>query len=206
MTALPIAPPPERRLLPAPARTTKEVGWWGMALLCATEGAFFAFLIASYFYLGVRNPAWPPSGIEKPSLLLPGVMTATLLASSACLYWGERGIRRGEQGRLRAGIGAAIVLGAAFLVLQWREYHEKLRHFVPQTHAYASVFYTTTGFHGAHVAFGLLALAYTGVRALLGHFDAHEHLGVSVVSLYWHFVDGVWLVIVASLYLSPHLY
>lgn len=206
MTSVPLTRVPDDRLLPEPPKATHEIGWWGMAIACATEGAFFAYLIASYFYLGVRNPAWPPAGIDKPTLLLPSIMTAVLVSSSVCVYWGERGIMRGEQWRLRAGLGGGIVLGLTFLALQWREYHEKLRHFVPQTHAYASTFFTTTGFHGAHVAFGLLLLLFTLLRAALGHFDAHYHLGVKTASLYWHFVDGVWLVIFTSLYLSPRFY
>jgi heme/copper-type cytochrome/quinol oxidase subunit 3 len=83
------------------------------------------------------------------------------------------------------------------------EYREKLKHMLPQTHAYAATFYTITGFHGMHVALGVLFLGYTLLRALRGQFTAIEHTGVTVTSLYWHTVDGIWLAILASLYLSP---
>jgi heme/copper-type cytochrome/quinol oxidase subunit 3 len=158
----------------------------------------------TYFYLGALNPAWPPAGIDRPTLEKPIMMTILLIASSVTLYWGERGIKQGQPQRLKLGIAASIILGVAFLAIQWSEYHEKLRHFLPQTHAYASIFYTTTGFHGAHVAFGLLMLLLLGLRALLGHFDAQHHTAVTTTSLYWHFVDVVWLVIFTSFYLSPH--
>jgi heme/copper-type cytochrome/quinol oxidase subunit 3 len=177
-----------------------------MAVFCATEAAFFTYLIASYFYLGVRSLAWPPAGIEKPQLKIPLIMTAVLLSSSVALWWGEHGIKKGRQTQLRIGTIVAALLGMTFLALQWKEYHEKLRHFLPQTHAYTSIFFTTTGFHGAHVAFGLLLILLMLLRAFFGHFDAEEHLGVKVTSLYWHFVDGVWLVIVACFYLSPRFY
>jgi heme/copper-type cytochrome/quinol oxidase subunit 3 len=131
-------------------------------------------------------------------------MTLLLLSSSAFLYWGERGIKRGNQRRLRQGLGVALLLGLAFLLLQAIEYREKLKHMGPTAHAYSATFFTITGFHGSHVAFGLLILLFAELRALRGHFSAGEHCGVQVSSLYWHFVDAVWLVIFASLYLSPH--
>jgi heme/copper-type cytochrome/quinol oxidase subunit 3 len=193
-------------LLPPATMPGREVAVWGMALFCATEAALFAYLLSSYFYLGVSNPHWPPAGIEDPKLTLPLFMTAALLSSSVALQWGERGIKQGDQRRLRLGIGIAAVLGLVFLWLQWREYHEKLRQFGPQTHAYTASFFTITGFHGAHVAFGVLLLGYTLIRAARRQFTAHNHAGVTVTSLYWHTVDGVWLAILASLYLSPRLY
>ena len=204
MTA--IAEPVRPRSMTRPERPTRSVAWWGMALLCATEGTLFACLIASYFYLAVGSRQWPPPGIEAPKLLLPGLMTGCLVLSSAVLYWAERGIRQGQRGRLTAGLAGSIMLGVAFLVLQAREYADKLKHFRPQEHAYASLFYTITGFHGAHVAAGVLLLGYTLLRAARGHFTARDHVGMSVTSLYWHFVDVVWLVILTSLYLSPRWY
>jgi heme/copper-type cytochrome/quinol oxidase subunit 3 len=184
----------------------QEVGWWAMALVCATEGCFFAFLLGSYFYLAARNTHWPPAQIGPPKLLLPGIMTATLLGSSAVLHFAERAIARGRQGGLRAGLLVTAVLGLAFLGLQWAEYQEKLQHFTPRTNAYGSSFYATTGFHGAHVAFGVLFLLFTLARAAQGHFTAKSHIGIRVAALYWHFVDGVWLVLFTTLYLLPHLH
>jgi heme/copper-type cytochrome/quinol oxidase subunit 3 len=206
MTAVPYQPIDESHRLPPPSSSSRDIEWWGMAIVCASEGAFFAYLLTSYFYLALRSSSWPPAGIEKPELFIPLTMTVVLLSSSVALWWGERGIGEGRQSRLRVGISLAVFLGIVFLLLQWREYHEKLRHMIPQTHAYASIFFTTTGFHGAHVAFGVLLLLSTLVRAFRGHFDAARHTGVKVTSLYWHFVDGVWLVIVACLYISPRFY
>jgi cytochrome c oxidase subunit 3 len=193
-------------LLPPATMPGREVAVWGMALFCATEVALFAYLLSSYFYLGVNNPLWPPAGIEDPKLKLPLFMTVALFTSSVALHWGERRIRQDDHRRLRIGIGIAIVLGLAFLWLQWREYHEKLRQFGPQTHAYTASFFTITGFHGAHVAFGLLLLGFTLLRAVRRQFTAHNHAGVTVTSLYWHTVDGVWLAIFTALYLSPRFY
>lgn len=193
----------EEQRLPAPVRPRQEVGWWAMALVCATEAAFFAYLLMSYFYLAVASSSWPPSGVENPRLRLPSIMTVLLVSSSGVLYWGERGIAQGRQQRLRIAIVVTFLLGAAFVTLQALEYHRELQQMLPSAHAYASIFYTTTAFHGAHVTFGLLLLLFTLARALLGHFDERTHLGVKVTSLYWHFVDVVWLFIFTCLYLSP---
>lgn len=183
----------------------QTVGWWGMMLVCATEATLFACFLLSYFYLGVSNLAWPPTGIERPSLLLPSLMTVALVSSSAVLYWGERGGKHGNAFRLRTGLGGAIVLGIVFLLLQLSEYRHTLPHAPPTASAYASIFFTTTGFHGAHVAFGLLLLLFTGAQMLKGRATRGLLRTFRITSLYWHFVDAVWLCIFASLYLSPHL-
>jgi len=192
-------------LLPPAWRPSQEVGWWAMALVCMSEAALFAYFIVSYFYLGVANPAWPPAGIENPKLGIPLIMTAVLLSSSVVLILAEKQRERGKPAGYRVGVALTVVLGFTFLALQTTEYREKLRSMGPTEHAYASLFYTITGFHGAHVAFGLLLLLYTLLRDVSGRIDPGRPIAAKVSSLYWHFVDAVWLAILASLYLSPRL-
>jgi cytochrome c oxidase subunit 3/cytochrome c oxidase subunit I+III len=203
MTARPVG---DDRLLPPVRTSTADVAYWGMALFVATEATMFASLITSYLFLGTANPGWPPAGIERPKLVLPPIMTWTLLASSVTMFWAERGIKNGARDRLRLGLGLTILLGTLFLAIQAVEYHDRLETLKPWANSYAASFYTITSFHALHVITGLLLLGYTEVRALLGHFDAEHHLAVKNVGLYWHFVDLVWLFIFATLYLSPRLY
>ena len=203
MTARPLS---DERLLPPAPTSTAEVGYWGMALFVATEATMFASLLTTYLFLGTANPGWPPAGIERPKLVLPPIMTVILLASSATMFWAERGIKNGARGRLRIGLGLTILLGVIFLVVQGVEYHDKLEKLKPWANSYAAIFYAITGFHGLHVFAGLLLLGYVEVRALVGHFDAEHHLAVKNAGLYWHFVDVVWLFIFATLYISPRLY
>src|SRR5437762_8813851 len=101
--------------LPTEVEGARSVGWWGMVLLITTEATLFACLLFSYFYLRVSSSQWPLGGIKRPELLLPGIMTAVLLASSAPMAWAERGIRRGRRGQLLAGLALSFLLGAAFL-------------------------------------------------------------------------------------------
>jgi heme/copper-type cytochrome/quinol oxidase subunit 3 len=177
-----------------------------MLLLIATEAALFALLLASYFYVKFQTEGpWPPDGIADPKLAKPIVMTVLLMASSVPAYLAERSARRGNQRGLVAALAATLALGTAFLALQVWEYTEKAKLFTPHTDAYGSLFYTITGLHGAHVVAGLALLVWTLAFALRGSFTAERHLAVQNVSLYWHFVHGVWLFVFVSLYLLPAL-
>jgi heme/copper-type cytochrome/quinol oxidase subunit 3 len=190
------------RLTMEQARQARAPGFWGMMLLIATEASLFAYLLFSYFYLGsLATGPWPPGGPPSLKLVLPN--TAILLISSGTMVWAERGIKRGDITRLRIGLVATLLLGIVFLAIQGVEYSKQ--HFTPMTSAYGSLFFTITGFHGAHVAVGLLMIAVIAVRAFLGHFRGDRHEAVTNVSWYWHFVDVVWLCVFISLYLSPYL-
>jgi heme/copper-type cytochrome/quinol oxidase subunit 3 len=192
--------------LPRHAAGSHAFGWWGMVMLIATESMLFLALVASYFFLRFQSgPEWPPDGIAAPSLELPLVMTVILLSSSIPVHIADRAIRRGNSRRLRVGLAVGFVLGAAFLGLQGVEYAEKLSEFTPTTNAYGSLFYTITGFHGLHVLVGLLFSIWTQARAWRAAFDNERHLTVQNFTLYWHFVDAVWIVVLATIYLSPNL-
>jgi heme/copper-type cytochrome/quinol oxidase subunit 3 len=186
--------------LPVDLPGHRSLGSWGMVLVITTEAGFFAYFLFAYFYLGsMAHGAWPPAGPPSLALALPN--TIILVASSATMWWAESGIRRAAQWRLRAGLALTFVLGAVFLVVQGVEYSHTA--FTPQTGAYGSLFFSITGFHGAHVAAGLLMNVFVQARAWAGHFSAGHHVAVSNIAMYWHFVDVVWLVVFSSLYLSP---
>jgi heme/copper-type cytochrome/quinol oxidase subunit 3 len=194
MTATPVA-----GRVPLGLRDTRAPGWWGMVLVVLTEGSFFVYLLFSYFYLASQAATWPPPGPPKLELALPA--TVLLLASSGTMWWGERAIRRDQRGRMRLGLLLTLLLGAAFLAIQVVEYGRKP--FGPGTDAYGSLFFTITGFHGAHVAVGLLMNLYLQARAAIGQFGRGRHQAVTNVALYWHFVDAVWVAVFTSLYLAP---
>lgn len=199
----------ESRAQPGLSRTTsgpRSYAWWGMVWLIMTEAALFAMLIFSYFFLRFRHPEWPPAGIEPPPLALPAVMTIILWSSSLPVHLADRGIKGGSQRRLQGGLLAGFLLGATFLALQvFVEYPETLKEFTPQLNVYGSLFFVITGFHGVHVLVGLLLSLWTQARAWAGAFTKDRHVTVQIFALYWHFVDVVWLFVLLTVYLSPHL-
>src|SRR5665213_3157365 len=196
-TARPMAEP-----MAEPTSVVQMPGWWGMICLIATEASLFAYLLFSYFYIGAQAAQWPPTTPPELRLALPN--TIILLVSSATLIWAESGMKKGQRTRYVIGTAITIVLGIIFLCIQLLEYHGK--NFGPSSHAYGSLFFTITGFHFAHVTVGLLMLAQVEGRAMLGHFSASKHLAVRNTSMYWHFVDIVWLCVFFALYITPRLW
>jgi cytochrome c oxidase subunit III len=187
--------------LPVGSLGRHSSGWWGMWCLIATEAALFAYLLFGYFYLGSQaHGGWVP---ELPKLKIALPNTILLLASSAVVYWGEAGIRKGHRGRLIAGLAATLIMGIVFVGLQALEWH--MKPFKMTDNAYASSYFTTTGFHMMHVAAGLLILAALLWWAAIGKFGAERHAAVSIGALYWHFVDIVWLCVFTTFYVSPYL-
>jgi cytochrome c oxidase subunit III len=203
-----IARPVEPRLAgPHGLSRGKSPEWWGMVFLIFTEATFFTILLTSYWYLRFRHgPVWPPDGIDKPRLFLVSIMTPILLLSSGPMHWAELGIKNGRQWQLRLGLLLTFAMGATFLGLQAKEYVETLKQFTPRTDAYGTLFFSITGFHGIHVAVGLLINLWLQYFAWRGHFTEDRYLPVEVGVMYWHFVDAVWVFILGTLYLSPHFW
>jgi heme/copper-type cytochrome/quinol oxidase subunit 3 len=195
----------EPRALASEMPAGRTTGWWGMVMFVTTEATVFAALLGSYFYIRFQSGQWPPPGIEDPKLTKVVIMTALLLPSSVPVMWAERGIRKGQRWRLRAGLTITLVLGLGFLAMQAWEYSEDLKKHTLTTDAYSSLFYTITGFHGFHVAVGLLMVGWLLAASLRGSFGYRRHERVRLTAIYWHFVDLVWVAIFLSLYLSPRL-
>jgi cytochrome c oxidase subunit III len=188
--------------LPQQLDDNRSPGWWGMMFAVATEATVFATLLSSYFYLRFNNTAWPLDGIERPKLMLTTINTVILVGSSFALIAGERAIKHGHMALFRAMLALTTLMGVVFLCLQGIEYQNKK--FGVADNAYGSAFYGITGFHAAHVVAGLLMLGFLQWRAWRNTVSVNHHLSVRIVSLYWHFVDVVWLFVFTSLYLSEH--
>lgn len=193
--------------LPDHPHGQQSYGWWGMVWLIATEATLFAALLVSYFYLRFQSgPAWPPDGIEDPHLTLPLFMSVVLLGSSVPAHLADRAIKRGDVRGLKIWLLAAFAMGAAFLGTTFLvEWPETLKEFTPTTNAYGSLYYTITGFHSSHLLAGLGFGLWVIFRSFRGAFDGSNHAPVGLFTMYWHFVDLVWIFVFATVYLSPHL-
>ena len=170
----------------------------GTVVWLSSEILFFGTLFGAWFTLrsSAEGP-WPPEGVEH-ELLLPLVGTALLVTSSATVQLAVRRIGDGDGPASRRWLLVTLGLGAVFLVLQRFEW--AAAGFGIDDHAYGTAFYALTGFHGLHVFGGLVALAVIARRVAVLGSEAHD--AVEVVSLYWHFVDVVWLAVLASVHLA----
>ncbi len=175
----------------------------GMLLFIASEVMFFGGLFAAYFNarasVGAGN-RHPPAGaheLEMFPIALP--LTLVLVASSFTMQFGVWAIRRGDQGALRVWTAVTLLLGVAFLIGQLYDY--SILGFGISDGVFGTTFYTLTGFHGAHVFGGAVGLTILLARAMQGQFSAQNHVAVEAVSMYWHFVDVVWIALFTTLYI-----
>ncbi|MFS8860896.1 heme-copper oxidase subunit III [Synechococcus sp. H60.1] len=173
---------------------------FGLLMFLVAEGCLFLGLFMAYLAYSLTAPVWPPEGTPERELLLPGINTAILLSSSLVIHQAKPAIQANNVKGLRLWFALAALLGAIFLAGQLYEYSHL--EFGLTTNLFASTFYVLTGFHGLHVAAGLLFILAVLWRSLKpGHYSAQRHFGVEAAEIYWHFVDGVWIVLFILLYL-----
>jgi cytochrome c oxidase subunit 3 len=191
------------RPLPVGSEGKRAGGWWGLLALIVTEGALFGYLLFSYFYLASQTQQhWPPEGL--PQLGIASLNTVILLASSVFVWASERCIRRRQLQWSLASMAVAILLGAGFVAIQFREWGHK--RYDMTTNLYDSLYFTITGFHLLHVVVGLVILLLLLLWTALGYFDDRRYAAVTIGGVYWHFVDVVWLFVFTTLYLTPYLF
>jgi heme/copper-type cytochrome/quinol oxidase subunit 3 len=178
-------------------------GWWGMALFVATEATLFGSLLATYYYLRFRATSWPPPGIPAPSVALPLVLTACLVATTVPVLLAARAARRGRRAACCALLLLAMAVQAAYLALQVVQFHDELGKFSPTASAYGSIYFTLLGTHHLHVLLGILL--ELGVLALVARrLTRYRVTGVRAVALYWCFVNAAAVLVVLT-QLSPSL-
>ena len=174
----------------------------GILLFILSEIMLFASFFAAYFFIRiVTGPeTWPPPGVELP-VLIAGINTVVLISSSFTVHYALEAIRKDNHEGLKLGLVLTWLLGATFLFIQINEYIHI--GFTPRDGAFGSIFFSLTGLHGAHVFVGLLLLTFATIRAFRGHFGPaqKDHLGVEVPGIYWHFVDIMWIIVFASIYI-----
>jgi len=186
-------PPPANRS----SRVDPQV--LGMLLFIISEVMVFGAFFTAYFFIRVVNgDPWPAKGTELP-VAVAGVNTAILLSSSLTLHWAQTSIKNGNRFGLRAGMLSTFLLGCTFLFIQINEYAHI--GFSPQDDIFGTVFYCLTGLHGFHVFIGLNALFYAFNRARAGDFSPGHAGPLQAASIYWHFVDVVWVFLFTVVYL-----
>ena len=183
----------------------------GMILFICSEVMFFAGLFAAYFSVRANAPIWPPSAAEVGPIaekfnlhaepFFAAAPTLILVSSSFTCQLGVWAIRRDDRRGLIRAIGFTLVLGIVFLIGQAYDYSQL--GFGLSDGTFGTTFYTLTGFHGAHVLGGVIMLSVVLYRAMGGQFSGKHHDAVEATSIYWHFVDVVWIALFSILYIIP---
>ena len=170
----------------------------GVVVWLASELMFFAGLFAAYFSLKAHNePIWPPSDVQF-ELARSAVFTAVLISSSFTMHFAIKAADERRRSASLALLLTTLVLGALFLANQLLEY--AALDFSVDTHAYGTIFYTLTGFHGLHVAGGLVALGVIAWVVFSRHSRMPSAHTIRVTGYYWHFVDVVWVAVFLVVY------
>jgi cytochrome c oxidase subunit 3/cytochrome o ubiquinol oxidase subunit 3 len=171
----------------------------GMVCLIATEAALFAIFVVAYlFYIGKSfiGP-YPAQVLEVP--ILP---TICLLASSATIMLAERALSHGYGMRFKGWWFLTILLGVEFLRATAVEWYRLIftHHLTISTNLFGTTFYSLVGFHALHVTVGLTLLTLVLILSVCGYVTQAQNERVAALSLYWHFVDVVWIVVFLVVY------
>ena len=181
-------------------RTEDEVtSYVGMVIFLGSWAMMFAALFFAYAVVRIRAPMWPPPDQPALPILVPGLNTAVIAASSAVVALAVRSHALGRPRRASIGLALGAALGALFLALQavvwvglWRA------GLVPSGGPYPSVFYALTAFHALHVLVGLAGL---GMLAIGRPSRGATRSAVRLWGMFWHFVGVVWVALYVAVYL-----
>jgi cytochrome c oxidase subunit 3 len=185
---------------PAPAAwTLPSRGKVGILLFILAETSLFAIFLSAYLYYIGKSLSGPT---PREVLHFPVVMTVCLLSSSVTIHAAIGALRSGATRAFAVWWCITILLGAAFLTgtaLEWRELIVA-HHLTIHTNLFGTTYYALVGLHASHVIAGLVLLGLTMVFTLAGRVRRSDVERVDVISIYWHFVDVVWVVVVTVVY------
>ncbi len=188
---------------PVVAERNLSAPQWGMISFLISEVAFFTTLIVAYVaFMGQDTVGPTPS--EALSLPLVIGTTICLLSSSVVVHAAQRALERGNQGLFCLLWFGTIVLGIAFLAGTAYEWRELIfdKGLTISRNLFGTTFYTLVGFHALHVTGGVTAMLVVLLLALRRKVTHENQTGPELVAWYWHFVDGVWIVVFCVVYLT----
>jgi cytochrome c oxidase subunit 3 len=159
-----------------------SAGGWGMAMLVASEATLFGALIGTYFYLRFVDLHWPNPGSPEPRVLVP-LLAAAVLAATSVPMWLATRLRR------RVFLLVALVVQCGYFAYEVHDFAHQLHSSTPQDNAYSSIYYTLLGADHAHVFVGILLTLWA----------LWQVRSTRVVSIYWHAVNVLTLVVAGVL-------
>ncbi|QYX30278.1 cytochrome c oxidase subunit 3 [Sphaerospermopsis torques-reginae] len=171
---------------------------FGFIVFLLSESVIFLSFFAGYIIYKTTNPNWLPAGVEGLEVVAPTINTIILVSSSFVIYFAERCLQRGNLPGFRLYLLATMVMGSYFLYGQYVEWSQLEFGFTSGT--FGGMFYLLTGFHGLHVFTGILLQSIILIRSFIpGNYD-NGHFGVNSTSLFWHFVDVIWIILFLLIY------
>ncbi len=173
---------------------------FGLISFLIADGMTFAGFFAAYLTYKAVNPL-SPDAIYELELPLPTLNTILLLISSATFHRAGKALNENSSKRCQAWLLVTAGLGIAFLASQMVEYFTLP--FGLTDNLYASTFYALTGFHGLHVTLGamMILIIWWQSRSPNGRITSSNKFSFEAAELYWHFVDGIWVILFIILYL-----
>jgi cytochrome c oxidase subunit 3/cytochrome o ubiquinol oxidase subunit 3 len=168
------------------------------SLIVAESAIFIIFVVAYIFYLGKSLSGPTPREV----LELPIPASICLLSSSFTVHHGVALLRKGKAGAATLWIAITVLLGAIFLGFTGYEWFDLIVHkgLTIQTNLFGTTFYSLVGLHATHVVVGLLMLLLAVFFGLSGRLEPKHAERLDILSLYWHFVDAVWVVVFLVVY------
>lgn len=194
--------------IPLRPNGSRAVSRWGMVLTIITLATALATLVFSYFYLRLKPPQWPPSGIPLPDPILPGVAIVLLLLSVIPMWLAARGVRRDEAQPLQPGLLAAVVLGLIYIGIHLYSYAGL--GFNYQSQAFGSIFAVLAAFQLLTTFAGIVMSGVTLFWLVRGgrHPDenrASRQHSVIDIALFWYYIAAAGVVTYLLLYIVPHV-
>ena len=172
----------------------------GMYCLIVAESAIFTIFVVAYvFYIGKSLSGPAPREI----LHVPIFSTICLLSSSLTIHWAIAALRKGKTAVFGVFWFITLALGTIFIAATAREWRHLIyqEDFTIQTNLFGTTYYSLVGLHASHVIVGLIGLAIVMILALLGKVKREQSERCEVFSLYWHFVDAVWVIVFTTVYI-----
>jgi cytochrome c oxidase subunit III len=174
-------------------------GQVGMACLIIAESAIFTIFVVAYLYYTGKSLAGPT---PREVLETPIFFTICLLSSSVTIHLASKLLERGKRGAFLALWFLTMVLGALFMYGTAREWHRLIYEhgLTISTNLFGTTYYSLVGLHATHVTVGLLMLTIVLLFGLAGRVGREQSARIDVLSMYWHFVDAVWVVVFTVVY------
>ena len=174
-------------------------GSMGIIFLIVTESALFTIFVVAYVVYTGKSLTGP---YPKDVLDLPILASICLLSSSMTIVFAEMALKRHRLGMFKLWWFATILLGLEFLVstgLEWKKliYED---HLLVSTNLFGTTFYSLVGLHASHVIVGMAFLILVMLVSLRGFPIETQERRVKFLSWYWHFVDGIWIVVFTVVY------